>query len=411
MSQLDLIVYGATSFVGQILCRTLIDVPGVKWAMAGRSEAKLRALRDSMGLQAAKLELIIAEASEAPALRAMCERAKVIISTVGPYALYGSTLVEVCAATGTDYCDLTGETQWIRKMIDRHQAAAKASGARIVHCCGFDSLPSDLGVHLVQGRAMKEFGHPCIRVKTRVKLMRGGVSGGTFASMLNLAKESARDSALRRELGNPYSLCPEGPTRASVRQPDANTPKWDGDFKAWQAPFVMAAINTRVVHRTNALLAHRYGHDFLYDEAMLTGTGAAGWARASGLTVGLVGLLGASAVPPMRWGLERFVLPKPGEGPSPQAQAMGYFDFRILGSGNGFRVSAKITGDRDPGYGSTARMVAQAGLCLAMDVPKREGGFWTPAALMGDVLIDRLVANAGLTFEIVDTEATPRSAA
>ncbi len=400
----DLVVFGATSFVGQILCRTLAETPSLKWAMAGRSKGKLEQVRTSLGLD---VPMLVADAADKTALRAMCEQTKVVVSTVGPYTLYGSDLVEVCAATGTDYCDLTGETPWIGQMLSRHEATAKASGARIVHCCGFDSMPSDLGVHFLQRHATATFARPCTRVKTRVKAMRGGVSGGTIASMLNLAKQSASNPQLRRELANPYALCPVE-DRATARQPEANTPKWDGDFNAWQAPFVMAAINTRIVHRTNALSGHRYGKDFLYDEAMLMGPGPGGWARAAGLTAGLVGLLGAAALPPTRWGLEKFVLPKPGEGPSPESQANGFFDLRYLGFGDGTRVRTKVTGDRDPGYGSTAKMLAQAALCIAFDVPKNGGGFWTPATLMGDVLIERLVKHAGMTFELIDTEATPR---
>lgn len=400
----DLVIFGATSFVGQILCRVLAETPSLKWAMAGRSKTKLEQVRSSLGLE---VPLIVADAADQAALRSMCEQTKVVASTVGPYSLYGSDLVEVCAATGTDYCDLTGETPWIAQMISRHEAAAKASGARIVHCCGFDSMPSDLGVHFLQRHAIATFGRPCTRVKTRVKAMRGGVSGGTIASMLNIAKESASNPQLRRDLANPYALCPVD-DRANARQPAANTPKFDSDFNAWQAPFVMAAINTRIVHRSNALTGHRYGKDFLYDEAMLMGPGPAGWARAAGMTTGLVGLLGASAVAPTRWALEKFVLPKPGEGPSPESQAKGFFDFRYLGLGDGTRVRTKVTGDRDPGYGSTAKMLAQAAMCIAFDVPKNGGGFWTPATLMGDVLIERLVKHAGLTFELIDTEATPR---
>jgi short subunit dehydrogenase-like uncharacterized protein len=405
MARFDLVVFGATSFVGQILCRVLLEQYGangpVKWAMAGRSHTKLEGVRASLGDAARGLTLLTADAADSAALSAMCEQTRVVISTVGPYALYGAALVEVCARLGTDYCDLTGEAPWIRKMIDANEAAAKASGARIVHCCGFDSLPSDLGVHFLQSHALKQFGAPLTLVKTRVKAMRGGASGGTIASMLNLVKEATQSPALRRELADPYSLCPTGPERAKVRQPSLNATGYDADFTAYTAPFVMAAINTRVVHRSNALSGHRYGAAFRYDEAMLMGRGVGGRVRSLGLTGGLGVVMGSLVVPQVRWALERFVLPKAGEGPSPEAQASGFFDFRYFGqTDDGKSLRAKVTGDRDPGYGSTAKMLAQAAVCLATDVEKSAGGFWTPATLLGDRLIERLVKSAGLTFEL-----------
>ena len=258
----------------------------------------------------------------------MCARARVVVSTVGPYALYGEPLVKLCAQTGTDYCDLTGEVQWIRRMIERYEPAARASGARIVHCCGFDSIPSDLGVWFLQQEAARRFAAPCSRIKMRVKAMRGGASGGTVASMLNVVKEAAASPALRKELANPYSLCGPGAGKG-VRQPNVNSARWDEDFGAWCAPFVMAAINTRVVHRSNALQAAAYGADFRYDEAMLAGRGARGRLAALGITAGLGAFMLGAALPPARWLLERFVLPAPGEGPSPQAQRAGFYDIRF----------------------------------------------------------------------------------
>ena len=223
----DLVVFGATSFVGQILTRYLAEQfgthGGLKWAIAGRSEAKLAALRNSLGLKAGKLPLVIADAADETALRRMCADTRVVISTVGPYALYGEPLVKVCAETGTDYCDLTGEVQWIRRMIRAYEKAAKKSGARIVHCCGFDSIPSDLGVHFLQREAHERFGAPCTEVKMRVKGVRGSFSGGTVASLMNVLKEASGNPALRKELANPYSLCPEGyaPAGTPARRADA----------------------------------------------------------------------------------------------------------------------------------------------------------------------------------------------
>ena len=406
MDQRHLTVFGATSFVGQILTRYLYGRFGtdgdLRWAIAGRSEAKLRELHASLYPKAAKLPQIVANAGDEVALRRMCAESKVVISTVGPYALYGEPLVRICASTGTDYCDLTGEVQWIRRMIRKYEGAARASGARIVHCCGFDSIPSDLGVHFLQQHAMQKFGKTCPRVKLRVKAMRGGASGGTIASMLNVVKEASDDPELRRELANPYSLCPDGYT-PQLRQPSVSRAGYDTDFKSWIAPFVMAAINTRIVQRTNALSKQAYGADFRYDEAVLRGDGFKGRVAATSMSAGLGAFMAAAAVAPTRWVLERF-LPEPGEGPTPEQQRNGFFDMRILGrTADGHTLQVKVTGDRDPGYGSTGKMLGQAGACLALDTPKAKtpGGFWTPATIFGDRLIERLVRYSGLRFEVV----------
>lgn len=407
--EFDLVVFGATSFVGKLLCRYLSErhgaADGLKWAAAARSQAKLEALRSELGPAASGLALLLADAGDEAALFALCARARVVVSTVGPYALYGEPLVKVCAQTGTDYCDLTGEVQWIRRMIERYEPAARASGARIVHCCGFDSIPSDLGVMFLQQEAQRRYGEVCSRVKMRVKAMRGGASGGTVASILNVVREAAASPALRKELADPYSLCGAAAGKG-VRQPNVNAARWDADFGAWCAPFVMAAINTRIVHRSNALQAQAWGADFRYDEAMLAGRGMKGRLAALGITVGLAGFMLGAALPPARWMLERFVLPAPGEGPSPQAQRAGFFDLRFFGTtAAGQVLRAKVTGDRDPGYGSTSKMLGEAGACLALDVPKSAlaGGFWTPATALGGALLARLRAHAGLNFELLES--------
>ena len=403
----DVIVFGATSFVGQILCRYLFGQYGtdgeLRWAAAGRSRAKLEALRDSLGAGARSLPLLVADAEDESSLRELCAGSRVVISTVGPYALFGEPMVRACVEAGTDYCDLTGEVQWIRRMIVRYEDAARKSGARIVHCCGFDSIPSDMGVFFLQREAMRRFGQPCVRVKMRVRAMRGGFSGGTAASLLNVIKEAAASPALRKELANPYSLCPRG-YRSSVRQPGVKGAQYDPDFEAWVAPFVMSAINTRIVQRSNALLDQAYGKGFAYDEAVLTGRGLKGRANAAGMSAALAAFTLAAALPPTRWALERFVLPAPGEGPGPEAQRKGFFDLRFYGStADGRSLRTRVTGDRDPGYGSTAKMLGQAGACLALDISRndRAGGFWTPATIFGDRLIERLTAHSGLTFEVI----------
>ena len=403
----DVVVFGATSFVGRILSRYLVQRFGVgselKWAAAGRSQARLEELRRELGADAAGLPLIVADAADETSLHALVTQTRVVVSTVGPYALHGEPLVKVCAATGTDYCDLTGEVQWIRRMLDRHEAAARASGARIVHCCGFDSIPSDFGVHFLQREALRRFGQPCVQVKMRVRAMRGGFSGGTAASLMNVVKETAADPALRRELQNPYSLCPES-SRPRTRQPAVKSAEFDADFGAWTAPFVMSAINTRIVQRSHALLGQPWGADFTYDEAVLTGRGLKGRLAATGMSAGLTGFMLAGAVPPTRWLLERFVLPAPGEGPSPKDQEHGFFDLRFHGkTADGRSLRTRVTGDRDPCYGSTGKMLGEAAACLAFDIahPQRSGGFWTPATIFGDRLIERLTAHAGLAFEVL----------
>ncbi|MGB7903459.1 MAG: saccharopine dehydrogenase NADP-binding domain-containing protein [Steroidobacteraceae bacterium] len=404
----DVVVFGATSFVGQILARYLIEEFGLDgklhWAAAGRSLPKLEALRKSLGKGAGKLTLLQADAADEASLQQLCRSARVIVSTVGPYALYGEPLVRVCAETGTDYCDLTGEVQWMRRMIHQYEKTAQASGARIVHNCGFDSIPSDLGVHYLQQQARVRFGQPCTTVKMRVRSMRGGFSGGTVASLLNVLKEVKANPALRKELADPYSICPAGSGKR-VRQANVGFAEYDADFNAWIAPFVMSAINTRVVHRTNALLHDAYGPEFRYDEAVLTGRGLRGRLTATATGAGLGAFMVAGSIGTVRTLLEKHVLPAPGEGPSPEEQLKGGFDLRFFGrTKQGDVLRTRVTGDRDPGYGSTARMLGQAAACLAGDIPRESvaGGFWTPAAIFGDRIVERLQTHAGLTFEVLD---------
>ncbi len=405
--QYDIVIFGATSFVGQILCRYMAERHGSKgelsWAIAGRSELKLAEVRSSLSMAADELDLIVADAADEAALKRLCDQTRVVISTVGPYALYGEPLLKVCTETGTDYCDLTGEVQWIKRMIDKYEAGAKKSGARIVHCSGFDSIPSDLGVLHLQQQAQKRFGTHCRRVKMRVKGLSGTFSGGTVASMINAFREVSKDPEVRKILANPFALCPPG-SPAHARQPNVKFAEFDPDSDAWVAPFIMAAINTRIVHRSNALSGYAYGQDFIYDEAMLTGRGVKGRMGAMGFSSGLGAFVLGVALPPTRWVLEKFVVPKPGEGPSPEAQERGYFDLIFIGkTAQGETLKTRVTGDRDPGYGSTAKMLGEAGACLAsISKADKAGGFWTPATIYGDDLLQRLQTHAGLTFEVLD---------
>jgi len=402
----DVVLFGATSFVGQILARYLLEEFGcngkLRWAAAGRSKPKLESVRADLGEGARQLPLLVADAADLDALRKLCRRSRLIVSTVGPYAIHGEPLVRACTETGTDYCDLTGEIQWIRRMIATYERQAQESGARIVHCCGFDSIPFDLGVHFLQREAQARYRQPCTTVKMRVKSMRGGFSGGTFASVMNIVKEVAADPALRRALADPYALCPAD-YAPRVRQHDVKFAEYDNDFAAWTAPFIMGALNTRLVQRTNALQRQAYGREFRYDEAVLTGRGLRGQATAAAVSAGLAAFMGAGAIGPARNLLARF-LPAPGEGPSPEAQLKGGYDLRFLGRTNdGRTLRARVTGDRDPGYGSTAKMLGQAAACfiedVAADVP---GGFWTPASVFGDLLLPRLQKSAGMTFSVLE---------
>ena len=400
----DLVIFGATGFVGRILCEYLCEQvaanSSVKWAIAGRSKAKLETLITE--LKAEGLPYLIADADDEASLKKLCAQTRVVISTVGPYALHGEPLVKVCANTGTDYCDLTGEPQWVRQMIERYQTAAQSSGARIIHCCGFDSMPSDLGVRYLQQQAKERLGAYCDRIKMRVKSAQGGISGGTVASGINIIQEARTNPALRQELNNPYSLCSEAPS--GVEHPPTLVPvEYDPDFQAWVSPFVMAAINTRVVLRSNALQGYLYGKSFRYEEAILTSSGTKGWLTAQGLSAALTGLSVATAFSPTRWLLKSTVIPKQGEGPSRASQEQGSYDLRFWGvTEKGEAIEIKVMGDRDPGYGSTAKMLGQAGLCLAEDFARgnKPGGFWTPASMFGDILIERLIKFAGVAFEV-----------
>ncbi|MGI9578823.1 MAG: saccharopine dehydrogenase family protein [Microthrixaceae bacterium] len=396
----DLVVFGATSFVGEITCRHLVERHGtdgpLRWAIAGRSATKLDEVARSTG---ADVERIVADAADESALADMAASTRVVISTVGPYALYGSPLVAAVSAAGTDYCDLTGETHWIRHMIDAHQSDAEASGARILNSCGFDSIPSDLGVWFTQQQALEHFDEPCDAISMRVHGTKGGASGGTIASMLNIVEEAAKDKELRKLLADQYALNPAD-MRSGPKQPDTVRPTRDPQSGEWLAPFVMAAVNTRIVQRSSALLGRPWGPEFLYDEAMDMGTGPLGAAKATGLVAGLGAGMGALALGPTRNLATRF-LPKPGDGPSLDAQMAGYFDLRFYGTtASGKRASTRVTGDRDPGYGATARMLGETAVAL-LDLPPDDvgGGFWTPAAALGDRLVERLEAHAGMRFE------------
>lgn len=416
MSQYNIVLFGATSFVGQILVKYFVEYvvpshPELRWAIAARSASKLSKLKQDIGPSAAEIPEIIVDASNEALLKAMCEQTDVVISTVGPYAFYGEPLIKACVATGTDYCDLTGETQWIRRMIDTYEQDAQRSGARIVHCCGFDSVPSDMGVKVLQQTAYSQFGSPVDRVEMGVKAMKGGASGGTIASLINVVKEAQANPALRKQLANPYLLCPENHP-FKVRQKVVKGSAFSELHQSWWAPFVMAAINERVVHRSNSCLENAYGTAFEYTEGMLMGKGSKGKRRSFMTAMGLGLFMVAVAISPFRALLQKFALPKPGEGPSPAEQLAGFFDMRFVGKhSNGEQLQVQVKGDRDPGYGSTAKMLGQAALCLAFDHRNeggktgRLGGFWTPASMFDERYIQRLREHAGVEINVLTDPA------
>jgi short subunit dehydrogenase-like uncharacterized protein len=387
-SKFDIVVYGATGFTGQLVAEYLaahyIGKSDPKWAMAGRSLDKLASVRDAIGAPA-DMPLIVADAGDPASLKAMVDQTRSVLTTVGPYQLYGSELVAACAATGTDYLDLCGEPVWMRQMIDAHQATAQSSGARIVFSCGFDSLPFELGVFFCQQTAKKILGAPAARVKGRVRAMKGTFSGGTAASIKATFAAAAKDLGLVALLKNPFVLTPgfEGP-----KQPPGNKPLFDQDLDAWTAPFVMATINTRNVHRSNLLMGFPYGKEFVYDEMVLTGPGEKGEANAKRVVAANTEMGGPGG-------------PKPGEGPSKEDRESGLYDLLFVAlAPDGRQVRVAVRGDRDPGYGSTSKMIAECAVCLLRDTPEIPGGIWTPGAAMGNALIKRLVDHAGLTFEI-----------
>ncbi|WP_304071260.1 trans-acting enoyl reductase family protein [Maricaulis maris] len=383
--EFDVVVFGATGFTGRLVAEYLAAEHGaISWAMAGRSQSKLAEVRDLIGAPA-NTPLIIADSADTASLDAMAARTRAVITTVGPYQLYGEPLVKACIAAGTDYVDLCGEPAWMHDIIADHDAAARASGARIVLSCGFDSIPFDLGVYHLQQAAIARTGAPISRVKGRVRKMKGTFSGGTAASFAETMKRAGKQPEIIGWLKDPFSLVPgfDGP-----KQPSGAKVIFEDDLNSWAAPFVMASINTKNVHRSNALLGHRWGEDFVYDEMFLTGPGEQG----EGFANMIANDKSMSENPP-----------KPGEGPSKEERETGFYDIMFTGlTKDGERMTASVSGQKDPGYGSTSRMIAEAGLCLAFDVDRKTtpGGVYTTAPAMGEALIERLQKHAGLTFAI-----------
>jgi short subunit dehydrogenase-like uncharacterized protein len=384
--EFDIVVYGATGYTGRLVAehfvREYAGKPGaLKWAMAGRNRSKLEDVRTLIGAPA-DTPLIEADASDPASLDTLCQRTRVVLTTVGPYQLYGSELVETCARVGTDYADLCGEPAWMREMIDRHHELARASGARISFSSGFDSIPFDLGVLMLQKEATARFGSPAPRVKGRVRAMQGTFSGGTAASLTATVKAAAKNPSIIKVLNSPFGLTPgfEGPD-----QPSGLLPHYEDEFGKWAAPFIMATINTKNVHRTNFLSGFPYGEDFRYDEMMLTSPGDAGKAAANAVTELLKNPFGAKP-------------PKPGEGPTAEERENGFYDIVFRGEyTDGKALNYGVKGRYDPGYGSTSRMLAETGMALL--ACKAEGGIGTPGSFLGETLVERLREHAEITFE------------
>ncbi len=381
----DIVVFGASGYTGRLVAEYLAAEyggTGLTWAMAGRSLDKLTSVRTEMGISDA-VALLEVDVDNPASVSEMVDACRVVITTVGPYQLYGDELVKQCAERGTDYVDLTGEPSWMHETIARFSEAAKLSGARIVHSCGFDSIPFDLGVYLLQQHAIEKTGEPIATVKGRVRAMNGTFSGGTIASMRATMASAKANPAIIQVLTNPFALT-EGFT--GPEQPAGMAPQYDEELQSWSAPFIMAPINTKNIHRSNFLMAHRYGEDFRYDEMLLTGDGDQGKATAE-----FVAKDDSVAKSDLQ----------PGEGPSKEERENGNYDAIFAGQAcTGDLMISSVQGDRDPGYGSTSKMLAEAAMCLLHNPELASGGLWTPAAALGDALIERLQAHAGLTFQI-----------
>jgi short subunit dehydrogenase-like uncharacterized protein len=389
--ELDLILFGATGFTGRLVADYLRHSaePGLRWAIAGRNRDKLEAL--GVGVP-----IIVGDALDPAAVRAIAERTTAVCTTVGPFARYGSELVAACAAAGTHYCDLTGEVQWMRRMIDAHHERARQTGARIVHTCGFDSIPSDLGTWATQQAFIARFGYPARKVTAVFGEQSGGLSGGTVASGLETAREATADREVRRLLRNPYALDPD-PSAARPDAPDDARIGWEPHLKMFTVPFLMAGINTRVVRRAHALAGFPWGTDFVYREVMSTPGNARGAIMAVGVTAGLGAIAFAMSRPFLRNQLAKRA-PKPGEGPSAEVRERGHWKVRLVAEGNGDDAVLYTVSDRgDPGYGSTSRMLGEAAACLARDPLSSPGGVQTPSVAMAQPLLDRL-RRAGLVF-------------
>ena len=398
----DIVIWGATGFTGRLVAEyfsTHFNKSGLRWALAARNEQKLDAIIKRIKFNDEIPAKIIANIQDTDSIDYMTSSTKVIISTVGPYAKYGTTLIKSCIKNNTDYCDLAGESQWIRKMIDEYHEKAEANGTRIIMSCGFDSVPSDLGVQLLNKHAKDIHGENCSSIKMLVRAIKGSASGGTIASILNLIDEVGNDRSILKKIANPYALNPKGERQGPDKREQQNH-LYNKELKVWTGPFIMAAINTRIVRRTNAILDYPYGKQFSYDEATISGSGLIGYLKAIGSVIGIKIFTILAAVPLLRKIFLDPRIPKQGEGPNKNERESGYFNLIMIGKlPNNKKLKLRIKGDRDPGYGSTSKMLSECALCLLNDNIDVPGGIWTPASALGEKLLKRMQDNAGLSFE------------
>lgn len=403
--QYDLVVCGATGFTGRLvieyLNRNHPQGGMLRWAASGRDPGKLQQVLSEVAGTAHAIPVIVADNNDSSSLKSLAASTRVVLTTVGPYAKFGTPLVEACVEAGTHYCDLSGEPQWMRRMIDGYQDAAAASGARIVHSCGFDSIPSDFGVWFLQRESQKVYGQPCRKIRMLVRAMKGGASGGTIASLTAAMDEARKDRNIARILVDPYALNPPG-ERSGPDRRDQTGVLYDEQAGTWTAPFIMAGINTKIVRRSNALTGYPWGRDFQYSEAVMTGPGVTGWSKAAMMTGGLGAFMFANAHQLSRKFVVNRLVPKPGEGPTHTERENGFFRLIFFGTlADGKLVRASVTGDRDPGYGSTSKMLSESAICQALDALPVRGGFWTPVSAMGEALFKRLTEKAGIKFELL----------
>ena len=396
--KLDLVIWGATGFTGKLVCEYITNSyksKDLNWTIAGRNEEKLLKLKNRLNI---KNSILIGNSNDKYSLEKICGKTKVICSTVGPYALYGTNLIHACIKMKTNYCDITGETQWIRKIIDTFHEKAKKQKIKIVNSCGFDSIPSDMGVYFCQSNYYKENGEYANEINMRVAGTRGGFSGGTYNSLTNVIHEASLNKSVRKILNNPYGLNPIN-EQSGPDKKDLKSVEYDNEAKSWIAPFVMAGINTKIVRRSNALLNYKYGNSFLYSEAVLVGNGILG------KIIGYLSLIPILMVIQKKGSVIKKIVdlfvPKAGEGPSKKQRENGFFSLKFFFGNNRQRYLAKVTGDMDPGYGSTSKMLAECAICLALDDTLNENyGVITPSVAFEENILERLQNNAGLEFSM-----------
>lgn len=402
----DVVIWGAAGFTGKLTAEYLLKQYGLngqlRWAIAGRNAEKLEQVRQeiavSTGVKTENLPILVGEANDQVFMKEMAASTRVVCSTVGPYARYGTALVAACAQAGTDYCDLCGEVHWMRAMIDAYHDQAVSTGARIVFSTGFDCIPWDVGAYYISKEMLRQHGVPCSKVESRIVDLKGAPSGGSVATLIAMSEDSVADPEVARLFEEPYSLNPHG-QQQGPDLPERKSAWYDKNAGQWATSFLMGVIDTKVVRRSAALLPETYGNGFRYDEGVLRGAGLRGFLKAHLIAFALFALQSLLK----KRGFQRIMgrRLKPGQGPSKHIQETGYFKLQILGkhpNDPALNLKLSIRGDRDPGYGSTSKMLGEAAVSLALDPSASGGGCLTPAAAMGDALLRRLPANAGVSF-------------